>query len=654
MRKTAQIILLLSMIMVAFSACKKNQETTPKSTRLLNGTASMDKYLKIWDNSRPIRNTNPYSLAAIREVKAILSGFEKPEIVAIGNKPLENDNLQYYCRINLNNANSNAALKTWLESDSTRSVFDFPMDSVSMYPELFQERGMKNSFYQSTYAYTTVWANDPLPSNIDFNIIDTLYIPNSTNNADDWFLDIMAHILTANISPNSMRVMDAFDNSIVDNIGRIYNVTLLSGNSNAIKQFNNPGDIVGMPDLYEIGDRLYDVWEIRDYGTNNRTDGRITFRENQLNVWEGIKNIRIKIVHFTFLTHTAHMYNTDELGNFNLPWFLPGTGTMVFEFANSKVKVIDADLRNAATTVWTSLNLPYAARDIEWYWYTQPGDTGVRYAHGSKSALWGMIMNGVQEANKYTLDEGMRGSQAANPHLTVYAAYRDNEWNAGGSAPMFSHTMLNAINMNYLSWLFGIAGATAPGTGNSPDMIICQSVNNNYNSRQLRHTIYHEYGHSLQYFKVGATIWTDNVINSMATPQYGERIDSFPGNMFALTEGWADYVGHSFAFKRYGTGATRSEWNVWTLSMVTGHYQSLLEEVPTYSNNFIPRGLFYDLTDADRIEENNFDLINGFTMNDIYQTFRAGQNTIQKFRNKWDEEHPSVNNNLLFVRYNVQ
>jgi hypothetical protein len=188
----------LSVILVALSACKKKAETTAESMHLFNGTAKMDKYLAIWNDSRPIRNTNPYSLATIREVKTILSRFERPEIADIGNQPLENDNLQYYCRINLNNESSNAALKTWLEADSGRSVFDFPMDSVSMYPELFQERGIKNNFYQSAYAYTTVWANDPLPSNTDFNVIDTLCIPNSTNYANDWFLDIMSHILTAN------------------------------------------------------------------------------------------------------------------------------------------------------------------------------------------------------------------------------------------------------------------------------------------------------------------------------------------------------------------------------------------------------------------------------------------------------------------------
>lgn len=539
MRKTAQIILFLSMIIVALSACKKNQETTPKSTRLLNGTASMDKYLKIWNDSRPIRNTNPYSLAAIREVKAILSGFERPEIADIGNQPLENDNLQYYCRINLSNESSNAALKTWLEADPDRSVFDFPMDSVSMYPELFQEKGIKNNFYQSAYAYTTVWANDPLPSNIDFNIIDTLYIPNATNNANDWFLDVMSHILTANISPNSMQVMDAFDTSIVGNIGRIYNVTLLSGKSNAIKQFNNPVAPVGMPNLYEIGDRLYDVYDIRDYGTNSRSEGRITFQENRLNIWEGVKNVRVKVVHFTVLTHTAHMYNTDNYGNFNLPWYFPGTGTMVFEFANNKVKVIDADFKSVGAGIWSVLNLPYAARHVEWYFYTQPSNIDVQFNHGTKKALWGMIMNGVQESNQYAVQENLRSNVNQSPYLTVYGMYSGARPGMGsGSAPMLAHTGANSAQLDYLYGLFGLVGSAPHGLSSLPDLLICQSEDAPYASNDLRQTIYHEYGHSLHYFKVGDLFWSDNILKTIGQQDepdeefYGAAINTIPGDFF--------------------------------------------------------------------------------------------------------------------------
>lgn len=645
MKKTTHLLSLFGLIAFIVSCTSDVGDMQLQTTE---ADIPMDRYINIWNESKTIRNKSPYSMSTVRKVKKILSHSQDAEISAIGNMELSQENIQYYYKIPLNSEENRSALREWLDEDENRTAFDFPLDSISMYPERFE--GKLNKWYQQDYAYTCTFADSPLPSEINAAIIDTLYVPNSQESADEYFVDIMAHILTANISPVFMTLLDEKDPSIVDNIDNLYTISIQSG-------FVSPVDF--NPDIDEVGLVLTGTIEeisnsIRDYSRNPpgpQNEGSIAFWETQNNGWEGINNIRIRIVNFTFLTHTAHFYNTDAHGNFNIGWLPPGIGTMVFEFANSKVKVIDADLQSWGAAIWTSLNLPYAARDVRFYAYTQPGRKTIRYSHGTKSALWGMIMNGVQEANRYTLTEGMRGSEVAHPHLTVYGAYRDNRWGARGSAPMFSHTLLNAINMNYLSWLFGIAGTTAPGTGNSPDLIICQSQNNSFDSRRLRETIFHEYGHSLHYFKVGATIWTDNVINSMATSGYGTAIDTFPGSMFALTEGWADYVGHSFAARKYPT-ASFQESNNSTGYDEFGSYIHHLENNRTYFNAFIPRGLFYDLTDAYRPEE-GFDKIGGFGMNDIYRTFKTGQNTIEKFRDKWQEEHPNPDNDELFNTYTV-
>jgi hypothetical protein len=78
-----------------------------------------------------------------------------------------------------------------------------------------------------------------------------------------------------------------------------------------------------------------------------------------------------------------------------------------------------------------------------------------------------------------------------------------------------------------------------------------------------------------------------------------------------------------------------------------------LENNPTFYNSFIPRGLFYDLTDNGTDPPNNFDNISGFTINDIYLLFNANMNTIQKFRDSWEAAHPNGNNANLFDEYNV-
>ena len=140
------------------------------------------------------------------------------------------------------------------------------------------------------------------------------------------------------------------------------------------------------------------------------------------------------------------------------------------------------------------------------------------------------------------------------------------------------------------------------------------------------------------------------IFNSVSGGGYGDDIDTSPGNFFALSEGWADYVGHTFAFMKYGNNVNDVvAFNAWTQQAVTGNYRLLLEQVPTFFNDFIPRGLFYDLTDGGTNE--NFDNIQGFTINQIYQKLNPNMTRIQQFRTKWDTDHPNTNNAALFNEY---
>ncbi len=87
-----------------------------------------------------------------------------------------------------------------------------------------------------------------------------------------------------------------------------------------------------------------------------------------------------------------------------------------------------------------------------------------------------------------------------------------------------------------------------------------------------------------------------------------------------------------------------------TLYDVTAPYLTHLENNPTFANSFIPKGLFYDLTDGWNPQE-NFDNIQGFTTNDIYQKLNPRMYTIQQFRTRWENDHPNANNNTLFNEY---
>ena len=123
--------------------------------------------------------------------------------------------------------------------------------------------------------------------------------------------------------------------------------------------------------------------------------------------------------------------------------------------------------------------------------------------------------------------------------------------------------------------------------------------------------------------------------------------------MDKYNEGWSDCIGHNFALHKYGTGLEFSEYNQRDFVWNFGNYNNQLEQVPTYHNNFLPRGLFHDLMDNINDAPLNFDRLSGNSILQMYNRFNDNTWTIQKFRENWEDEYPNVNNADLFDAYNI-
>src|SRR5690606_1262639 len=97
-----------------------------------------------------------------------------------------------------------------------------------------------------------------------------------------------------------------------------------------------------------------------------------------------------------------------------------------------------------------------------------------------------------------------------------------------------------------LANISSLAGQSLPGL--LPDIWIGGGVLNPRNAADLRSTIYHEYGHSLHYFKaniVNNNHWFKNIEYSLDSA-YDTSILGVRGSYFALSEGWAEYIGHLY------------------------------------------------------------------------------------------------------------
>jgi len=382
----------------------------------------------------------------------------------------------------------------------------------------------------------------------------------------------------------------------------------------------------------------------------------VSFDENTLGRREGVNNIRIIASRFVVI---PHFRRTDEEGRFtsSLRKYHFVAVNCVFQNEALTIRSFVWGRQTVAGTAWgilsSALSVNTPAMHIRLVNPTNNvNNTSINFSHGSKQALWSITNNAIQEANRNTINLNMR-SGVQTQFLNVMCHYHHNTANAGYAAPMLarigSYPEGHNILLNKLN-LASFIGQTIAGL--LPDVIIGGGDDNPLSTNDLRQTIYHEYGHTLHYFKanpVNNNHWKTNIGFSIGSG-YGDNINTARGAFFSLSEGWADYIGHTYAFIKYGTNLnTVTETNAWTFQTVTTHYQGLLEDVPTFYNSFIPRGLFFDLTDGGNNED--FDRIQGFTTNDIYQILSPTVITIQQFRTDWENQHPNVNNALLFEEY---
>jgi len=644
--------------MIALVGCKKEYLNNSENSSLqtMNFQTQQDVML-------PYRWANPYSVKVLREVRNLANHFHDTNKVKIIQQ-LNADQYYLYYKIKPDSDVKNESIASWLDADSNRVAVTFPIDSASLYPHKYPQSVLDSLEKEAKYYYTTVPLSQPLPSAIGAELIDTLYLPNQ----NEQVLDFVLNLATANFSNryiSELHTTQHISAQWVDSIiqSESFMEPQVAGMSVSIDDSwsdpNDPGFNQRKIYFEKVTDAIFHG--DRYIHTPVTPEGNITFTDNSLSINEGIKKLKFFGTRFIILPYIGQ---TNEYGAFEgYGMGRYGYSLLTFEFNNKHLKLRSIDFSggigsDALSVIRYLISLPFAKMHTE---IVNPfgdiHDFHRNFNHGSEKALWGLTFNAVQEANDYSVSEGLT-SYAPFEHkkLQVLCHYSDTV--RSSSAPMLSY-IGSGLHVGYTNIIFHTLGLSSL-IGNVigglyPDLIISQRMSNPLNSHELRSTVYHEYAHSLHYFKANKFSnlhWLENINATIGFSGYGSDINSFPGDFFALSEGWADFIGYNYAARKYGTGVIFSELNRWTMTDVTGNYNDILERVPTFWNDFIPRGLFHDLMDVNNSFE-GFDNIQGHTILQIYNRFNDATWTIQKFRERWEDEYPSVNNADLFEEYEI-
>jgi len=590
------------------------------------------------------RHYSPYSLKVIRRVKQYLATVTTNQTAqSAGTAPLQTSKFYLYYAIHAGTDQQATNLQAWYEADSTRRVIPVPIDSICLHPENYPQPVIDNYFADPQVYYTVVPMSSPITVDVNATIIDTLYVPGETES----FLDFTSHLLTGNLDTDFLNQLRTEDSNAYNVIDTMYaNGYTLDFDQGLRKAgfFQDIGNFLS--DIFhDIVNALWPSWLYK------KPQGVISFTDNTSGFGdEPIGNLRVNFIGFTIASAVA-----SDGGFYSCSSGLPPGPVFNFNtFESSKVKVKQFNTSSSAVinTIGSVLKWAFPAQTSPKFlnWFHDLPSYNCNYGHGTQQALWGLIMNGIGQGDWYASTSHYSLRSSTPPKLTVMGYYRKSAAGGLGSTPMMGYIGADAAGLTWMySFLDGISGPTT-GFLDLPDMIITQSSDHAYDTHNMRETIYHEYGHSLHYFKVNDAFWQYNINESIVTPGYGTSVTSAPGNFFALTEGWADYIGMLFAYNHYGTYTYTDNEGP---DNYYGNYLDNLEYIRWFNNDFIPRGLFYDLTDDFNPKEANFDKISGFQPKDIYNTFNANMTTIQKFKQTWYSLYPNVNNDTLFHYYNI-
>jgi hypothetical protein len=583
---------------------------------------------------------NPYSLGNIRDTKDVLSQIDDPHAQSLGKEPIPDKDIQLYVRFTLDKEDQYKAI----ENEKDLQVHNYPLGQTTYAAS--QSDVVDNDLFYRTYAtpttlYAVVPVGRPLP-NVPYEVLDSIYVPKD----NEPYLDFFAHLVTHNID---RATMDMFKGRYTE----LHNLIL---EGEALGWFPPAGDpaerrwrLFGA--IRNIVNQVFGVVSNIFNGVSNLAgwgkdpEGFIRVADNAVNLNVPVQGIRVSVVHWG----SVHSAITDANGYFKISrkfWF----GSLVTEtFDNSRCKIKQFDTHGGwvLTSVPAYAVLNAATHVSGFYSAAQMATFNEVHSAHKQVRFWCLITNAVHEFRSYAAGFGI-----GQPSKLTVAAHWANSTGAA-SAPMLGYIGLYAAGIDFVAAKLGFPGFVIPPypnffSGFLPDITIKQaaSAGSAENFGEIKQTLFHEMGHAIHYFKVGNAYWLQNISLSVTSGGgYGSNNSSSPGNFFSLTEGWADYIGHLFVSQRYPNYRIN---NVAT----NNTYLRQLEVTQFFFNNFIPRGLFYDLTDNNPFGNEINDQVNTYTIAQLYNALQPDVKSIPQFRTRLQTQAgTNVNNGALFTWY---
>lgn len=387
---------------------------------------------------------------------------------------------------------------------------------------------------------------------------------------------------------------------------------------------NKVRNVVVLDELYypEKGDGVYGELygsELNNGRAASAITGSVKFKDPIDHQYKSLQNIKVIIKDGGKMIETL----TDESGAFYSNQKIASEkAEVLLKFDNNTMEIRTLDMKNLALILspnTISLGVmgkcAFQQLKIEIDENTKSNDL-----YYSVSAYFA-----YQNFRKFASENGYG---VPEKKLNIWVA-KDVELSSGYAAPMLRHVGSDKGTKDLLVKLFNLPANIANNLANLikkdlPDVYApYENADPDRTTPYNIETLYHEFGHSTQYTRVGNAFWTDYIEHIFNNGGYGNGGNVASG-LVAMSESWAEDFSFELLSKMYGTQKyphTDRDRNIWS------------------GYRWIPVGIYYDLHDEDSNE--SYDQVSGFTFPELYQIFGPEVRTPQQFRDRLFVKYPA-------------
>ncbi|GGZ34292.1 hypothetical protein GCM10007049_29570 [Echinicola pacifica] len=518
-------------------------------------------------------------------------------------------------------------------------LWDYPLDvDVQFVGDYYHDPGVGQDGI--TPFYTLVPYQYPITINVPYDLISEIYLYNEDDgdiqDADPWDPTYPSCIDPTDIKADCPEARK----------------TMINNTTEASKNLDKMG--IDRFDLYNLmmelsgnKDEIINPTEQKArISSTNTVAGTIKVKDNSINVDIPLQRVLVKTRRWFKLRRALTNFN----GQYSISVNYRKKAIVSVHFTDGSTKL------RGINNVWKfwQFAIPikktlgeFSTSQLQNVSYTFPYNSN---ANTNAATQWvaGNTWNTVIDSRNGKLGISGWGTSSLN----IWVSSRITQ---SASAPMlrsvFNTSLLSsAIDFYLLGSTGPIAVAAKKILQNlSPDITLrySNSANLIMNAAQIKESIYHEMAHAEHYSLVGNNYWIDYISYIVANGGYGNKNSSGSGRI-AVAEAWGAYIGGLYGSLHYRSFTGNSNAQL-IANRLLDNLELQKPSDASISSYWIPRGLYYDLTDTGEPTSTGvIDNVNLYTPAMIFQSLNGGVLSVGQFKTDLLKR----NNNLQITQVN--